>query len=635
MLAEQRRATSSVMPSLVFLAGPIAGRRYRLADGEYVIGRRSDCQIFVPDMRVSRQHARLWKDEDGWTLEDLGSNNGTYVNGVRVSQATSVHHEDEITIANNRIRVEAREATLDPRAPEGNAVTIVDVGATPLIKSRDDTTSGLVPSTSTGRASAAEQRAVRLMERKLEALTQVLHATASSGTAEALLDRVCAALLELFPQAEDVGVLVQDERTSELRVQSQRHRAPATRPSEPGEQPAPRAELRVPGTIIQHVISDRRGVLLGEGHDRCVPDAADGESIGLRMGAPLIYQGVHYGVVYVESRRLGFRQEDVDLLQAIATQAGLAIHATRVASQLARRERLERDLRVARQIQRSLLPANLPQIVGLDFAVHYEPAYQIGGDFYDFIWHTPGHLGLAVGDVAGKAISAALYMARLTSELRSRAAIARTPAHLLRRVNQEMTGLGDDGMFATLVYCIYDLNSRSLVFTNAGHCVPLLRRGDRVFPLQAERAHTPPLGVTPDLEAGEARVQLLPGDLLLLVSDGILEARDARGNDYGLGRLSRRVRTARGRAAEVVQAILTDLEVHARPQPQGDDMTIVAMAIDERRARRRSTALPPPRPVTEHGVDETARLVGATAAMTDAEPTQLGPPPLPDPRRDA
>ena len=156
----------------------------------------------------------------------------------------------------------------------------------------------------------------------------------------------------------------------------------------------------------------------------------------------------------------------------------------------------------------------MPQVVGLDFAVHYEPAYQIGGDFYDFIWHDPAHLGLAVGDVAGKAISAALYMARLTSELRSRAAIARTPARLLRRVNQEIANLGDDGMFATLVYCIYDLENRSLVFTNAGHCVPLLRRGDRVFPLQAERAHTPPLGVTPELEAGEARVQLHSGDML-------------------------------------------------------------------------------------------------------------------------
>ncbi|MGH9887460.1 MAG: GAF domain-containing SpoIIE family protein phosphatase, partial [bacterium] len=384
------------------------------------------------------------------------------------------------------------------------------------------------------------------------------------------------ALLELFPQAEDVGVLVEDERSGELKVQCQRHRKHAFG-----------GNLRVPGTIIQHVISDRRGVLLGETADE------NDEGIGTRMGAPLIYHGVHYGVVYVESKHSSFRQEDVDLLQTVATQAGLAMHAARAAAQLLTREKLERDLRVARQIQRSLLPANVPQVVGLDFAVHYEAAYQIGGDFYDFIWHDPSHLGLAVGDVAGKAISAALYMARLTSELRSRAAIARTPARLLRRVNQEIAQLGDDGMFATLVYCIYDLENRSLVFTNAGHCVPLLRRGDRVFPLQAERAHTPPLGVTADLEAGEARVQLHSGDMLIMVSDGILEARDSRGNEYGLSRLSRRIRTARGNVDDVIKSILADIDSHAgEPRQQGDDMTIVAMSIDQRRAKRKTTTLP-------------------------------------------
>ncbi|MDB4960025.1 MAG: hypothetical protein JWP01_24 [Myxococcales bacterium] len=583
------------MPSLVFLAGPIAGRRFKLGEGEYVIGRRSDCQVFVPDMRVSRQHARLWKDGDGWTLEDLGSNNGTYVNGVRVQHSTTVRHDDEILIANNRIRVEARDVTPAPRFPEGNAVTIVDVGDAALIRSREELGSGRLPLVSSGMVNIQDQRAVRLIERKLDALTQVLHATASSDTGEALLQKVVDALLELFPQADDVGVLVEDERTGELRVQCQRHRqhlVPYAQEAEPesAKTQSQAGHLRVPGTIIQHVISDHRSVLLGEAGEGSM--GSDGESVGNRMGAPLIYHGAHYGVVYVESKSIGFRQEDVDLLQTIATQVGLAMHATRVAGQLAKRDRLERDLRMARQIQRSLLPASVPQIVGLDFAVHYEPAYQIGGDFYDFIWHDPSHLGVAVGDVAGKAISAALYMARLTSELRSRAAIAKTPARLLRRVNQEIVGLGDDGMFATLVYCIYDLDSRTLVFTNAGHCVPLLRRGDRVFPLQAERAHTPPLGVTPELEAGEARVQLLPGDMLIMVSDGILEARDGKGNEYGLSRLSRRIRTARGSSEEVVKAILADLDSHAADQTQGDDMTIVAMAIEQRRAKRKTTTLP-------------------------------------------
>jgi serine phosphatase RsbU (regulator of sigma subunit) len=122
--------------------------------------------------------------------------------------------------------------------------------------------------------------------------------------------------------------------------------------------------------------------------------------------------------------------------------------------------------------------------------------------------------------------------------------------------------------------------------------VPLLRRGDRVFPLQAERAHTPPLGVTPDLEAGEARVQLHSGDMLIMVSDGILEARDARGVEYGLSRLSRRIRTARGNTDDVVKSILADIDAHSQDQGQGDDMTILAMEIATRRARRKSTTIP-------------------------------------------
>ncbi|HTJ43315.1 MAG TPA: SpoIIE family protein phosphatase [Kofleriaceae bacterium] len=568
------------MASIVFLAGPNAGRRYKLADGDYVIGRRSDCQVFVPDMRVSRQHARIRRENGRFWIEDLGSNNGTYVNGNRIQQASDLRHEDEITIANNRIRVEMPETTTGRAKSEGfdSHVTIVDVGqSSAVFKARDDSGDKILRTS--GIMSITDGTGGRLVERKLAALSSILEAAANTPDPDQLMERVVDSLLEMFPQAESVGVLVQDERTGELRVQSQRHRKKQFG-----------GELRVPGTIIDHVVADRRGVLLGEQTGQHAAISAD--AIGSRMGAPLQAHNVQYGVIYVESKGALFKQEDVDLLGATAAQAALAIHAFRVQGQLQRRQRLERDLRVARQIQRSLLPAQPPNVVGLDFAIHYEPAYQIGGDFYDFIWHDQSHLALAVGDVAGKAISAALYMARLTSELRSRAGISRTPARLLRRVNDEMVKLGDDGMFATLVYAIYDLETRQLVFTNAGHCVPLLRRGDRVFPLHADRAHVPPIGVVPELEVGEARVQLQSGDMLILCSDGVYEARDPRGNEYGLKRLSRRIRTARGNAEDVVKAVLQDVDSHVANAPQADDMTLVAMAIDERRAKRRTSTIP-------------------------------------------
>ena len=619
------------MASLVFQAGPNAGRRYKLGDGDYIIGRRSDCQIFVPDMRVSRQHARIRRENQQWSIEDLGSNNGTYVNGQRI-QSGVLHDQDEITIANNRIRVELPDVQPKGRSEFDAHVTVVDLQSPSLVLSSEDASDSQRFWHSSAVLAGVQDslREQRLLERKLSAISSILEIAAQAHDPNQLLDALCGALLELFPSADSVGVLVEDERTKELKAITHRSRR--------SNGPAP-SDIRVPGTIIQHVVQDRRGILLNDGSGAGVipvpvatgAAASSGAAVastsaagsgpttigasvapgpsgdgavavakapvidqpaGSRMGAPIQAHQNHYGVIYVESSSRVFRQEDVDLLTSVAAQAGLAIHATRMQHQVLLKQRLERDLRVARQIQRSLLPAKPPDVVGLEFAVHYEPAYEIGGDFYDFIWHDKSHLAIVIGDVAGKAISAALYMARLTSELRSRAGIARTPARLLRRVNQEMLQLGDEGMFATLTYAIYDLNSRTLVFTNAGHVVPLLRREGRVYPLHAERAHVAPIGVMPQMEVGEARVQLHSGDLLVLTTDGIHEARDAQGNEYGIKRLSRRIRSARGGPDDVVKAILQDVDSHVASGSQGDDITIVAMGVGAKRARRRTDTIP-------------------------------------------
>jgi sigma-B regulation protein RsbU (phosphoserine phosphatase) len=619
--------------SLVFQAGPNAGRRYKLGDGDYIIGRRSDCQIFVPDMRVSRQHARIRRENQQWAIEDLGSNNGTYVNGQRV-QSGILQDQDEIVIANNRIRVELPDTPVKGRSEFDAHVTVMDMQSPSLVRSSEEASDSQRFWHSSAVLAGVQDslREQRLLERKLSAMSSILEIAAQSTEPNQLLASLCGALLELFPSAESVGVLVEDERTKELKAITHKSR----RSNGPSE-----SAIRVPGTIIQHVVQDRRGILLHDGSGvgvipvggAALADAAsigaagpgagvgdaaatgDGVAItdgaaqvmpvagagaataldppaGSRMGAPIQAHQNHYGVIYVESGSRTFRQEDVDLLTSVAAQAGLAIHATRMQHQVLLKQRLERDLRVARQIQRSLLPAKPPDVVGLEFAVHYEPAYEIGGDFYDFIWHDKSHLAIVIGDVAGKAISAALYMARLTSELRSRAGIARTPARLLRRVNQEMLQLGDEGMFATLTYAIYDLNSRTLVFTNAGHVVPLLRREGRVYPLHAERAHVAPIGVMAQMEVGEARVQLHSGDLLVLTTDGIHEARDAQGNEYGIKRLSRRIRSARGGPDDVVKAILQDVDSHVASGSQGDDITIVTMGVGAKRARRRTDTIP-------------------------------------------
>jgi serine phosphatase RsbU (regulator of sigma subunit)/pSer/pThr/pTyr-binding forkhead associated (FHA) protein len=566
-----------LVPALIFTAGPNAGRRYKLGKGDYIIGRRSDCQIFVPDMRVSRQHALIHRKGKGWVIQDLGSNNGTFVNGKKV-QEQILEHEDQIKIAHNVITVDLPEEATQIREPAFDAnVTVVDLQNPRVIKSRDEHTQASGLWSATHLAGAQDlQRQQRLMERKLQALTTILEISGRAAKPEELLDAIGDQLLEAFPQARVVATLSED-KAGEFRVISQRRHKRAGDSKE---------TMKVPGPLLANVQNGTQGILLEE------PERAFDGPGGLRMGAPVRMLDDKIGVLYIESEHAVFHQEDVDLLTSIANQTGLALHSTHIQREYERQRRFERDLKVARQIQRSLLPAKPPEVVGLEFAVHYEPAYTIGGDFYDFIWHDREHLALVVGDVSGKAISAALYMARLTSELRSRATIARTPATLLRRVNEEMMHLGDDGMFSTLIYAVYDLVTRSLLFSNAGHQVPILRREGKVYALEADSAHVAPLGVFRDMEIGEARVQLQEGDMLILTTDGIQEGRNAKGEEYGAKRLMERIEATRGGPDEVIKAILSDVDNHTRDGKQTDDMTILAMSIGTGRARRRTTVTP-------------------------------------------
>lgn len=535
------------MPSILFTAGPNSGKKIKLTDPEYVVGRRSDCSVFIPDMRVSRQHARIEKSGENWNIEDLGSNNGTFVNGRSIRKA-QLHHDDEIAISTNRFRFQ-----LDPAGESGRfktLVTVVDLQNPSVIVSESV---GGIRKTDKGSSTL-------LLTRKLEAINNILDAATNAADPEALLEALNQELLQAFPHAHAAGILAEDPQTGELVAKYHETRDGDNR------------ELQVPATIVEQVNDQSRGVLVSENKE------SRRSSGGTRMGAPIVGHGVHYGLVYLESKQTMFQGDDLDLLVNISAQAGLALHLFSVQKELQEKERLERDLTVARQIQRSLLPAAPPQLDEISIAVHYDPAYEIGGDLYDFLWHDETRLGIVAGDVAGKAISAALYMARLTSELRSRAAITDTPEQLIGDVNNEMARLGDDGMFATLFYGLFDRATRTLTFINAGHCQPCIVRQGTVVRLHKDDAHLPPIGVIPDIAVGTGLFQLLPGDIVVLVSDGVVEAKSVTGADFGEQRLEQAVSRALS-AQDAVDRILSAVENHVGRENQSDDITIVSMQV--------------------------------------------------------
>jgi serine phosphatase RsbU (regulator of sigma subunit) len=356
--------------------------------------------------------------------------------------------------------------------------------------------------------------------------------------------------------------------------------------------------VSIPQAVVDRVLRQGHSVLLrapGEGGPtdtmviknplvRVLGDGVDppeGGAVGWRMGAPLSFRSDHLGILHVEAEAaLGyFTQDDLDLLGGLATQASLALHLIQLHQGLLARERMDHDLRLARQIQRNLLPREPPRIPGLDFAVHYEPAFQVGGDFYDFLWVDPQRLALGVGDVSGKAISGALFMARVTSEVRAVAPLDGAPRRVLGRVNRVLAEVSEDGMFVTMVYISLDLETQTLRYANAGHTTPLIRRGGRVLSLEAPEARAMPLAVTPRLEVGEATVALEPGDVLLLYTDGIIEARSRAGEFYGQARLEavlgRTVAGARG----TLEAVLADLDRFVEDAPQADDQTVVCLHV--------------------------------------------------------
>ncbi len=203
-------------------------------------------------------------------------------------------------------------------------------------------------------------------------------------------------------------------------------------------------------------------------------------------------------------------------------------------------ERIEQELHVARQIQRALLPEAAPQLDGWELTTYYEPAREVGGDFYDFLEFEDGRLGLVVGDATGKGMPAALVMATIRGMLRSVVQSVESPGEVLARVNEALVAEIPPNMFVTCLYAILDPKSGSLSYANAGHDLPYLRRhyGEGAHEL---RAAGMPLGMMPEMSYEEKETSLGEGDRVLFYSDGLVEAHDPKREMFGFPRLQRLV----------------------------------------------------------------------------------------------
>lgn len=283
-----------------------------------------------------------------------------------------------------------------------------------------------------------------------------------------------------------------------------------------------------------------------------------------------------------KSSEAAYSPSDLQLLQSVANQTALALDNSRlveqVASEVAKRERMTREIEIAREVQFTLLPQAPPKIAGLDLGGHCRPAAGIGGDYYDFIpLEGERAIGLAIGDIAGKGIPAALLMAGLQAALRGQALLgSRDLARLMTNINKLIFESSPSNRYATFFYGEY--RNGTLAYVNAGHNAPVVLRADgRVDRLEAGG---PVIGLMETVAFAEASIELRPGDLFVGYTDGVSECMNPRDEEWGEERLIDDLKTSRdAAAADLVTSIMSGADAFASGAKQHDDMTLIVMKV--------------------------------------------------------
>lgn len=353
-----------------------------------------------------------------------------------------------------------------------------------------------------------------------------------------------------------------------------------------------------PEDPLVHYFQTSPGVVDVERLELASPVLDSLRAAGVKLVVPLVSQGELIGMINLGPRlsEQDYSTDDRKLLNDLATQAAPAVRVAQLARQqqaeARERERLEHELRVARLIQQTLLPHETPDLPGYEIAAYYQPAREVGGDFYDFLYFEDGQVGLIIGDVTDKGVPAALVMATTRTLLRAAAERLTDPGATLERVNELLYPDIPQRMFVTCLYAVLDPASGRLRFANAGHDLPYRRHAGGVDEL---RATGMPLGLMPGMRYEEKEVFLANGDTVLLHSDGLVEAHSSTGDMFGFPRLRETMRVQQECDPRLLIGFLLDeLSLFTgEAWEQEDDVTLVVLKRAEK-AMKKS-------PEEEHG----------------------------------
>ncbi len=332
--------------------------------------------------------------------------------------------------------------------------------------------------------------------------------------------------------------------------------------------------------VVGHAAETRRAILVPDvsKDPRYIEGNPETRS---ELAVPLIYKDKVIGVLDLEHTKRGFfTDEHRRTVTTLAAQVAIAIENAQLYEEIARQEkRLERDLSLARELQMRLLPQTLPRMARLDLAAKFSPARAIGGDLYDFIPYSLSRLGIVIGDVSGKGAPAAIYAALVSGILRSHAPIEPGPAEMLSAVNLSLAERRIEAQFVSLIYAVWDDETSTLVVANSGLPRPVFVHDGKNKVIEATGL---PLGLFDDADYDEFRFQMKPGDMFVFFSDGILDARNRRGELFGRGRVEKIIAECAGKSANcVVDSLFKAAAEHSAGVETFDDQTVVAIMVKD------------------------------------------------------
>jgi len=524
--------------------------RHTLGVEPETIGRDARCEIPIDDPSASRRHARFLHSGNDYLVEDLGSKNGTLVNDA-VCANMILRNGDRIALGATVIEFQGGSAT-----PEASVV-ISDAGTSESHATRY----------------VGRDKRLNLSQRRLQMLYEL------GGRLTTLQDQS-----ELLENAMDICFETLQFERGAVGLRQRKARGvdwPVVRNLRGRE-----GELTISRSLLSRALEHgERAIFTDVGGASADPTVSMVQH-GIRsaMCVPLLDREGTLGVIYGDRTTTStqYTDEDIDFFAAIAGQVTIGLINARLMEDQKDMIRLNRDLDLARAIQTGLFPRDLPNEDGLRVAALNEPGQYISGDYYDVIPREDGRVWVLMADVTGEGIAASLLMANLQAAVRVTVDDTDDPGELLTRWNALIYRNTTASKFITALLALIDPNERSIIFSNAGHCPPLLVHTNGAPPV--EPAHEPnfPLGVVEDVTYGSYSVSLESGPVTFFCfTDGVMEAMNADGQSFGMERLTAAlVESARQNPAALIKHIRKSVSAYVGSARQSDDITILAARVE-------------------------------------------------------